>query len=62
MPEPVFGLKSSLSQHSSFLRRVLENFESIWKMPRVSLRSPLSANGAPIHLLEDGQTPILPRS
>src|SRR5260221_4836790 len=53
MPEPVFGLKSSLSQQSSFLRRVLEHFESIWKMPRVSLRSPLSANGAPIHLLED---------
>src|SRR5258708_7828610 len=53
MPEPVLGLKSSLSQHSSFLRRVLENLESVWKMPRVSLRSPLGANGAPIHLLED---------
>jgi len=54
MPEPVFGLKSSLSQHSFFLRRVLENLKSVWKMPRVSLRSPLSASGAPIHLLEDG--------
>src|SRR5882724_3237566 len=53
MPEPVFGLKSSLSQHSFFLRRVLENLKSVWKMPRVSLRSPLSASGAPIHLLED---------
>ena len=53
MSEPALGLKSSLSQQHSFFRRIRENFESVWKLPRASLQLPLSANGAPIHLLDE---------
>jgi TonB family protein len=53
MPEPALGLKSSRSQQHSFFRRIRENFESVWKLPRTSLQLSLSANGAPIHLLDE---------
>jgi protein TonB len=48
MPASGWGFESALSRHSSLLKRIRENFESVWKLPRVAL----AANSAPIHLLD----------
>ena len=47
MLEPAEGLKTSLLSRASFFNRIQENFQSVWKLPRV----PLPADHAPIHLL-----------
>lgn len=49
MREPALGLKTSLLNGGSFLERIGENLESVWKLPW----APLPAAHAPIHLLEE---------
>lgn len=55
-PAPPFSLKTSLSNGSSFIKRVIENLQSIWKLPY----APLPAAHAPIHLLDERRTPTAP--
>lgn len=47
--EPALGLKTSLLNGGSFLKRIRENLQSVWRLPWV----PLPAAHAPIHLLDD---------
>lgn len=49
MREPALGLKTSLLNGGSFLKRIHENLASVWKLPW----APLPAAHAPIHLLEE---------
>jgi periplasmic protein TonB len=55
-PAPPFSLKTSLSNGSSFLKRIIENFHSVWKLPY----APLPAAHAPIHLLDERRPPTAP--
>lgn len=48
MREPALGLKTSLLNGGSFLQRIRENLQSVWKLPW----APLPAASAPIQLLE----------
>ena len=52
MREPQ-GLKASILNGSSFLKRILENFQSVCKLPY----APLPAAHAPIHLLDERRPP-----
>jgi len=45
MREPALGLKTSLLNGGSFLKRIHENLQSVWRLPW----APLPAAGAPIH-------------
>jgi periplasmic protein TonB len=49
MREPALGLKTSRLNGSSFLKRIHENLQSVWRLPW----APLPAAGAPIHLLDE---------
>ena len=49
MREPALGLKTSLLNGGSFLKRVRENLQSVWRVPWVSLPAP----HAPIYLLDE---------
>lgn len=49
MREPALGLKTSLLNGGSFLKRIGENLQSVWRLPWV----PVPAACAPIHLLEE---------
>lgn len=51
MPDPARGFFVP-SRQSSFLKRIRENFESIWTLPHPALAGPRAANCAPIHLLD----------
>jgi len=42
MPTTGSGLHSTLSQQSSLLKRVLENLESVWTVPRIVTCSSLT--------------------
>jgi len=57
MPEPAplppFRLKTSLLNGSSFLKRIHDNLQSVWKLPW----APLPAVHAPIHLLDERRAP-----
>src|SRR5258708_3303637 len=53
MPDPTFGLHSTLSSQTSFVNRIRENFTLLWSMPRVALAAPYAVNAAPIHLLDE---------
>jgi periplasmic protein TonB len=46
--EPALGLKTSLLNGGSFLKRIHENLGSIWKLPW----APLPAAHAPLHMLD----------
>jgi TonB family protein len=47
--EPALGLKTSLLNGGSFLKRIRENLQSVWRLPWV----PLPAGQAAIHLLDE---------
>ncbi len=49
MPDPARGFEFIESRQSSFLKRIRENLESVWKLRL----APLPAGQAPIHLLDD---------
>jgi TonB family C-terminal domain len=49
MREPALGLKTSLLNGGSFLKRIHENLRSVWRLPW----APLPSAGAPIHLLDE---------
>jgi protein TonB len=49
MYEPALRFRSSLSSQTPWLKRITENIESLWTLPRVAL----AANQAPIHLLDE---------
>jgi TonB family protein len=53
MPEPALGLRSSLSNETSFLKRIRENLESVWSVRRGRFVPGEVAAGAPIHLLQE---------
>ncbi|HEV8132454.1 MAG TPA: energy transducer TonB [Acidobacteriota bacterium] len=53
MPATRLGFDSVLSRRTSFLRRIRENSQSVWTLPRVALAVPRSADGLPIHLLDE---------
>src|SRR6266700_3883104 len=53
MPATRLGFDSVLSRRTSFLRRIRENLQSVWTLPRVALAVPRSADGLPIHLLDE---------
>jgi len=50
--EPALGLKTSLLNGGSFLKRIRENLQSAWRLPWV----PLPAAQAPIHLLDESRS------
>jgi len=50
MREPALGLKTSLLNGSSFLKRILENLLSVWTLPQAALPGATP----PIHLLDEG--------
>jgi protein TonB len=50
-PAPQFG--SSVSCQASWLKRIRENIQGIWNLPRVAL----AANPSPIHLLDERRGP-----
>jgi len=50
--EPALGLKTSLLNGGSFLKRIQENLLSVWKLPW----APLPPAHAPIHLLDKERT------
>lgn len=52
MPEPALGLKTSLLNGGSFLKRIHENLISVCNLPWM----PLPAAQAPIRLLDDGRS------
>jgi len=52
MPATRLGFDSVLSRQTSFLKRIRENLQSVWTLPRVALAVPRSADG-PIHLLHE---------
>lgn len=56
MREPALGLKTSILNGSSFLKRILENLQSVWKLPY----APMPAAHAPIHLLDERRPPSAP--
>ena len=56
MREPALGLKTPVLNGSSFLKRILENLQSVWKLPY----APLPAAHAPIHLLDERRPPNAP--
>ncbi|HEU0368590.1 MAG TPA: TonB family protein [Candidatus Acidoferrum sp.] len=49
MREPALGLKTSLLNGGSFLKRIHENLRSVWRLPW----APIPSAGAPIHLLDE---------
>src|SRR5438876_623873 len=49
-------LRFSPSRQASFLRRIRENLQSVWTLPRGVLAVPRSAAGLPIHLLDESRT------
>src|SRR5207245_10690405 len=53
MPASRLGFDSVLSRQTSCLRRIRENLQSVWTLPRVALAVPRSADGLPIHLLDE---------
>lgn len=53
MPATRLGFDSVLSRQTSFLRRIRENLQSVWTLPRIALAVTRSADGLPIHLLEE---------
>ena len=53
MPASRLGFDSVLSRRTSFLRRIRENLQSVWTLPHVALAEPRSADGLPIHLLDE---------
>jgi len=53
MPASRLGFDSVLSRQTSCLRRIRENLQSVWTRPRVALAVPRSADGLPIHLLDE---------
>ena len=53
MPATRLGFDPVLSRRTSFLRRIRENLQSVWTLPRVALAVPRSADGLPIHLLDE---------
>jgi hypothetical protein len=53
MPATRLGFDSVLSRQTSFLRRIRENLQSVWTVPRVTLAVPRSTDGLPIHLLDE---------
>jgi protein TonB len=55
VPDPTFGLNSTLSSQTSFVNRIRENFTLLLSMPRVALAAPHAVNAAPIHLLDECQ-------
>jgi periplasmic protein TonB len=56
MREPALGLKTSLLNGGSFLKRIRENLLSVWRLPW----APLPAAHAPIHLLDERRTRTAP--
>jgi len=54
--EPTLGLKTSLWNGGSFLKRVHENLRSVWRLPW----APLPAAHAPIHLLDERRARTVP--
>jgi len=56
MREPVLGLKASLLNGGSFLKRIHENLPSVWRLPC----APLPSAGAPIHLLDEQRARTAP--
>ena len=56
MHEPAIGLKTSLLNGSSLLKRIHENLQSVWRLPW----APLPAAGAPIHLLDERRARTAP--
>lgn len=56
MHEPALGLKTSLLNGGSFLKRVNENLQSVWTLPW----APLPTAGAPIHLLDERRARTAP--
>ena len=53
MPASRLGFDSVLSRQTSFLGRIRENLQSVWTLPRAALALPGSADGLPIHLLDE---------
>jgi hypothetical protein len=53
MPATRLAFASVLSRQTSFLRRIGENLQSVWLLPRVALALPRSADSLPIHLLDE---------
>ena len=53
MPATRLAIDSVLSRKTSFLRRIRENLQSVWTLPHVALAEPRSADGLPIHLLDE---------
>ena len=49
MPQPTPGLQSLLPDQSRLFKRISENLQSVWMLPRVGVL----ASGAPIHLLDE---------
>lgn len=56
MREPALGLKTSLLNGGSFLKRIHQNLESVLRLPW----APLPAEGAPIHLLDERRAKTAP--
>jgi protein TonB len=62
MPATRLGLDSVLSRQTSFLRRIRENLQSVWTLPRVALAASHPADGVPIHLLDERRARRNPRA
>src|SRR5205823_5780525 len=56
MREPALGLKTSLLNGGSFLKRIHENLLSVWRLPW----APLTAVHAPLHLLDEPRARTAP--
>ncbi len=53
MRGPALGFDANLSRQPAFWKRIRENLQSLWTLPRVALAATCAANGTPIHLLDD---------
>jgi len=56
MREPALGLKTSLLNGGSFLKRIHDNLRSVWRLPW----APLPSAGAPLHLLDERRARTAP--